>query len=57
MKKGGEGGPTQGMGMPDDGRFKDVHLWVVVCEKMEESVHGELDLGYKFVKDSWLKLL
>lgn len=40
MKKGGEGGPTQGMGIPDDERFKDVHLWVVVCEKMEESVHG-----------------
>ena len=58
LKKGGEGGTTQNMGMPGDVRFKDVYLCVVVCERMQESlfgrVHGELDLWYKSAKYSWV---
>lgn len=58
MKKGGEGGTTQRMGMPGDVRFKDVYLQVVVSERMEESlfgrIRGKLDLGYKFANGSWV---
>lgn len=44
--------------MPGDVRFKDVYLYMVVCERMEESLFGRvpgvLDLWYKSAKYYWV---